>query len=242
MRLGVALGMKRSLLQDHAEVVKAYYQHCFIHRSLFSQTEKQALSQIFQHMEINKICPHLDIFKETRRNESQKMAAGSILKGAEIPEHISVNFDFENKVVIFLNKKSQQTILLYGNSLQPGQSNTQANEGAVRFGFQLMDQFKPSTILVQESPLQLVKQAGFTENGLIHPAVNDSIFQLKGEDFENFIKHSVVEQESVYSIDSGGELVSKVMQDGSGTQLVDYASYAHYHVKRNLKHINRESI
>jgi hypothetical protein len=69
-------------------------------------------------MEITKIFSgHLDLFKEVKRNEAQKLAIKTIFKGMQPPDYISVNFDFENKVVIFLNKKSQQTILVYGSSV-----------------------------------------------------------------------------------------------------------------------------
>ena len=64
---------------------------------------------------------HLDLFKEVRRNDVQKMALRTIFEGIEIPDYISINFDFENKVVILLNKKSSQTIFLYGKSIENGQ-------------------------------------------------------------------------------------------------------------------------
>jgi hypothetical protein len=58
-------------------------------------------------MEITKIYSgHLDLFKEVKRKESQLLAIKTLFKGMFPPEYISVNFDFENKVVIFLNKKS----------------------------------------------------------------------------------------------------------------------------------------
>jgi len=62
---------------------------------------------IFQGMEMAEINGgHLDLFKEMRRAESTKLAIKTLFPGVEVPEHISVNFDFENKVVIFLNKKT----------------------------------------------------------------------------------------------------------------------------------------
>lgn len=58
-------------------------------------------------MEITRIFSgHLDLFKEIKRKEAQKLAIKTLFDGKEPPEDISVNFDFENKVVIFLNKKS----------------------------------------------------------------------------------------------------------------------------------------
>jgi hypothetical protein len=49
---------------------------------------------------------HLDIFKEMRRAESTRLATKTLFPGVDVPEHIGVNFDFENKVVILLNKKT----------------------------------------------------------------------------------------------------------------------------------------
>lgn len=63
---------------------------------------------IFQGMDMAAINGgHLDLNKEIRRAESTKLAIKTLFPGVEVPEHISVNFDFENKVVIFLNKKTQ---------------------------------------------------------------------------------------------------------------------------------------
>lgn len=107
------------------------------------------------------------------------------------PDYISVNFDFENKVVIFLNKKSQQTILLYGSQVA-GKDPNEA-ESIVRFGQQLIDHFKPMSILVEESPLQIPKQESFAnDQGIIFPAVSENISQLKGSDFEAFIESQVI--------------------------------------------------
>mmetsp|Transcript_13062 Transcript_13062/g.20283 ORF Transcript_13062/g.20283 Transcript_13062/m.20283 type:complete len:83 (+) Transcript_13062:139-387(+) len=82
------------------------------------------------------------------------MALQTIFKGVMPPEHISVSFDFQNKVVLFLNRQSQQTIILYGSEAEglPPQQAT----GIVQFGNQLIDQFKPKTIIVEEQPLQML--------------------------------------------------------------------------------------
>ena len=50
---------------------------------------------------------HLDIFKDVRRAAAIKLAYKSLFNGITPPDHISVNFDFENKVVLFLNKTSK---------------------------------------------------------------------------------------------------------------------------------------
>ena len=59
-----------------------------------------------------------------------------------------------------------------------------------------------------------VKQESFEKDGLHHPTVFDSIIQLKGEDLEEFIKHSVLGQEEVYKLDTRTDIIQKLMQDG----------------------------
>jgi len=47
------------------------------------------------------------MFNEPKRNNISKQGVEKLLGNIEVPEHLSVNFDFENKVVILLNKRSQ---------------------------------------------------------------------------------------------------------------------------------------
>ena len=70
--------------------------------------------------------PHLDMFKDIRRADAQKMACNTLFPGVDIPEYISVNFDFENKVVIFLNKQSKQTLLLSGTDVGSDNANAES--------------------------------------------------------------------------------------------------------------------
>jgi hypothetical protein len=70
-------------------------------------------------MDISKLhSKHLDLFNEPKRNNISKQGVQKLLGNIEVPEHLSVNFDFENRVVILLNKRSQQTILLYASQPQ----------------------------------------------------------------------------------------------------------------------------
>ena len=58
-------------------------------------------------MDAPKICGgHLDIFKDMRRADAQKLAYKALFDGLFPPDHISITFDFENKVVLVLNKES----------------------------------------------------------------------------------------------------------------------------------------
>ena len=104
-----------------------------------------------------------------------------------------MSFDFENKVVIIINKQSKQSIFLYGtiSANAPAQTISQS----VSFGQQLLDQVKPSTIIVEETPLQILKQDEFTSeiSGVehVHPAINESISTLRGEQFFEFMKVSI---------------------------------------------------
>lgn len=52
--------------------------------------------------------------------------------------------------------------------------------------------------------------------------------ELKGEDFKTFIDTQVVGQTDFYTVKDS--IVSKEMQDGSGPQVADYASYAVHHL------------
>lgn len=75
-------------------------------------------------MEISKIFGgHLDIFKEVKRGEQSILVKNTLFKDVDIPDYIGVNFDFENKVVIFLNKKSQQTLLLCAGEVRNKEEN-----------------------------------------------------------------------------------------------------------------------
>jgi len=107
-----------------------------------------------------------------------------------------------------------------------------------------MDQFKPKTIYVQQSPLQVLKEdiVEKSDSGLTIPALFESISNVKGDEFFELIKSTIVEASDVYKCDLKENFASKKMVDGSGLQVSDYASYALYHMKRNEKNIDRENI
>jgi len=115
-------------------------------------------------------------------------------------------------------------------------------ERIIRFGQQLIDQFKPKTIFIQESPLQILHQeAKFDERlGMTVPPVSESIKALKGEDLSFFINDSILGDADTYQYDEKQNLVSKVMQDGQGLQLADSASFAVHHLNRLAKTIDKD--
>ncbi len=47
VQLGVSLSMNRLFLQDYDELAKKFYAHCFTHRFLLAQEDKEALNKIF---------------------------------------------------------------------------------------------------------------------------------------------------------------------------------------------------
>lgn len=58
-------------------------------------------------MEVTRIFSgHLDLYKDMQRREIQRLTYKTLFKGVDPPDYISLNFDFENKVVMILNKKS----------------------------------------------------------------------------------------------------------------------------------------
>lgn len=140
VRLGIALGMNKTIAQDHAGMIKKFYGHCFLNRHLLTLNDRHTLSQIFQAMDAAKISGgHLDMFKDVRRAEAVKLAYQTLFGGMKPPEHISVNFDFENKVVLLLNKTSKQTIVLCSTQSADNLTVVQDIERIIRFGQQLID-------------------------------------------------------------------------------------------------------
>ena len=64
------------------------------------------------------------------------------------PEQFRVDFDFQNNVAILQNRQTGQTIIIYGSQID--------EEKSIGFGKQLLDTFKPKSILIENSPLQTV--------------------------------------------------------------------------------------
>lgn len=85
--------------------------------------------------------------------------------------------------------------MITGTSVDGGSAESQ-----IDFGKKLLDQFKPKTIIIEESPLQVISQEPKFQDGLWYPEVNDSTYALSGEDFELFMTKSVIENEH-YVID-----------------------------------------
>jgi hypothetical protein len=54
---------------------------------------------------------------------------------------------------------------------------------SIQFGKQLIDTFKPQTILVEDGPLTSIKSQKHTDGDFIIPAEFDLAHELSGEDF-----------------------------------------------------------
>ena len=105
-----------------------------------------------------------------------------------------------------------------------------------------MDQFKPSTILVQEAPLQLVDKPSWKDSsGLTIPCIFQNIQSLLGDDLQTFIDSKIVNNKDMYDIDNRRNLVFKINEMGH-PELAEHASYALSHVNRHEKRIDREDM
>ena len=105
---------------------------------------------------------HLDLFQEVPRKEISKQAKQ--LFKIEPTENLLMDFDFENSVVIMKNSKTQQVIILYGSKHDCEQS--------INFGKQLLDTFKPKTLVIEEQPLSRKLTPEETDSkGFVHPQV-----------------------------------------------------------------------
>ena len=70
------------------------------------------------------------------------------------PDQFRIDFDFQNSVVILQNKESGQTVVIHGSA--------HTDKSSINFGKQLIDTFKPLSILVEDGPLQVPKELEFT--------------------------------------------------------------------------------
>ena len=129
-------------------MIKEFYAHVYKHRFLLSQQDKTALNTVFTQMgAVQLYTRHLDLFQEVKRKEVALQTCR--LWGIELdPEKFRVDFDFQNSVFILQNKMSGQTIIVHGSVHEEASS--------ISFGKQLIDTFKPSSILVEDGPLQVV--------------------------------------------------------------------------------------
>ena len=113
--LGVTLGGSRDFQKDHPDVIKDFYAHVYKHRFMLSMEDRKALNTIFS--EINVVAmykKHLDLFAEMPRKEVAQKTC-DLIKMKLPEEEYRVDFDHQNKVVIMSNKRTSQTIILYGS-------------------------------------------------------------------------------------------------------------------------------
>lgn len=142
--LGVTLGGSIDFQKDHPEVIKDFYAHVYKHRYLLSLEDKKALNTIFS--EIGAVAlykKHLDLFAEMPRKEVASKTCELIQM--KMLDDFRIDFDHQNKVAIIQNKKTSQTIVLYGSQ--------HSQEKSILFGKQLLETFKPKTIFVEDGPL-----------------------------------------------------------------------------------------
>ena len=107
VKLGLGLAMNKNFSQDNKDFIKKFYAHVFGHRFMLTHADRDVLNNIFQSIEVTKIFQgHLDLFKDIKRSEAQNTALQAVLGDVRPPDNISISFDFENKVVLILNKTS----------------------------------------------------------------------------------------------------------------------------------------
>ena len=116
---------------------------------------------------------HLDLFQDMKRKEVALKACK--LWDIELPaDQFRVDFDFQNSVAILQNKTSGQTIIIHGGS---------QDEQSISFGKQLIDTFKPKSVLVDDGPLQAEKVArAISDEGFVTPAEYDLTVEINGTD------------------------------------------------------------
>ena len=47
VQLGISLAMSKDFMKDQGDIIKKFYAHCFGHRFLLAQRDKDTLNQIF---------------------------------------------------------------------------------------------------------------------------------------------------------------------------------------------------
>lgn len=171
--LGVALGSNPDFSKDHGELIKEFYAHAFKHRFMLSAEDKKTLNQIFDQLSVVQLYrKHLDLFAEMPRKEVAIKT--SQLMGIQLPpDDYRIDFDHQNRVVILQNRLASQSIIIYGSMHDQLSS--------IQFGKQLLDTFKPQTILVEDGPLSSVRVPKTTEGDLSIPAEFDQINTLEGD-------------------------------------------------------------
>ena len=69
---------------------------------------------------------------------------------------------------------------------------------SINFGKQLIDTFKPSTILVEDGPLNTLKKPKRTEGGLNFPPEFDSLNKLEGSQISDFVNLHILSNKDAY--------------------------------------------
>ena len=208
-------------------MIKEFYAHVYKHRFLLSAEDKTALNTIFTQIgAVQLYTKHLDLFQDIKRKEVALLT--SKLWELEFdPEQFRVDFDFQNSVSILQNKASGQTIVVHGSQ--------HGDKKSISFGMQLIDTFKPLSILVEDGPLQIVKESGYEcdKTGFVYPEIYDLTHELSGELADTFITNLEANTEA-YRIDSREGIINKVFEDGIEDPF-DMGSYARHHLNRLRK-------
>lgn len=133
------------------------------------------------------------MFQDVKGKEVQKQAFATF--DITPPENIMMDFDFENRVVIMKNKKTQQMIILFGSEHNCEQS--------ISFGKQLIDTFKPKTIFLEEQPLEEKVQETYTDDktGVTYPGYNKLLDRLSELEMRVFVEQSILRNTHDYQVD-----------------------------------------
>ena len=101
---------------------------------------------------------------------------------------------------------------------------------------QLIDTFKPSSILVEDGPMQVIKDAEHIceKTGLLNPTTYDLTHEIYGDIFKQFITRYIEGNTDVYDVEEGENIVSKRFDDDV-LEPFDMGSYSRYHLKKLLK-------
>ena len=108
-----------------------------------------------------------------------------------------------------------------------------SDKSSINFGKQLIDTFKPQSILLEDGPLQVPKDLEFTcpDTGFTHPATYDLTHELAGKVADEFIRRSIEDNSDAYRMDSREGIVHKRYEDGI-EEPFDMGTYALHHMDR----------
>ena len=91
-----------------------------------------------------------------------------------------------------------------------------AEKTSIDFGKQLIDTFKPSSILVEDGPMQVPKTEEYAcqDSGLVYPATYELTHEIGGSIADQFIRQNIEGNKEVYKIDDKQDIVLKLYNDG----------------------------